>query len=298
MPSPKEVLERLLPATLKWGEDAVAALYTDADRETLADDAADKILVAFSEHIESVRKETAEEQFKFGERKAHKDWRDTVKALGVKSDKKDPKDVLSELMNVKGSPEVNDDVVKKHPAYLGLEQEFLGLKNGMEQTIQEKLAAKDAEHQRERTNAQVRDMARKFLLELKPILPKDPKKAEAQIQPYLDKVISYNYQPLEGNAESPFLLLDNEGKRLNDKLGHPVKPIDKFRELAEERFDFETAEKRTSAGDPGNGAVKGADKLELPADPTLKAKMLFELQTDPTATQEKVAEVLKMATAK
>jgi hypothetical protein len=299
MPTPKEAFERLLSTTLKMDADAVAALYTDADRETLADDATDKVLAKYTEHIESVRSSAVadkEEQFKFGERKAHKEWRETVKALGVKSDKKDPKDVLAELLALKGTAEVTEDAVKLSPVYRNLETEFVKLKDGVDQTIQEKLAAKDAEHQRDRILSQVGQEAETFVLGRKPILSKDPLKAKNQLRPFIEEVKGFSYQVEDNGGNRAFLLIDQSGKRLEDKLGHPLKYTDKWNEIADKYFDFEQSTERSTAGDPDKGTNK-AITVELPKDPNERADFLFKVQRDPTIPKEKVNEILKAAAA-
>lgn len=300
MPNNKEFVERLLSTTLKWDKDAVAALYTDADRETLADDAPDKVLAAYSEHLDTVRQDASgdkDEQFKFGERKTNDAWRKAVKALGVKTDKKEPSEVLAELMAIKGSTvEITEDVVKKHPAYLNLETEHVNLKNGMEQTLAEKLAAKDAEHTRERMLSQVIETAEAQLLGMKPILSKDPTRAKNQRLPFIQELRSLNYQALEGNGDSPFLLLDNEGKRLNDKLGHPVKFTDKVKEIGEKYFDFEAGEQRSNMGDPDKGTSNKSMGV-VPKDPTERADFLYKIANDPTISKERREEVLRAVAA-
>lgn len=300
MPSIKEGFERLLSATLKLDDTQAAALYTDADRETLTDDAVEKLEGLFAKHIDTVKtsvKSDGEEQFKYGERKANDEWRKAVKALGIKTDKKDAAGILSDLMATRGSTTLTEDDLKKHPSYLSLEQELLKAKESAEEAVKAAIAQKDAEHQRDRINARVREQAETFLMTMKPVLSKDPAKAKNQLAVYLNEVTSHQYQ-VDDSADNAFLLLDKSGKRLEDKLGHPVKPQDIWKDIGNKYYDFETTTERSALGNPDKGgAAKKPVTVELPKDPDERAAVLFKINRDPSVTPEQRAEILKAAQA-
>jgi len=271
-------------------EVAVAALLNEADRELYNDDAPEVFAKEFAAHLETVKKSSYDEGFQTSERKVNKEWRDAGKALGVKSDKKDAKDFLSDLIGIKGNVEVTEDVVKKSPLFIQLEQENLGLKNGFDTKIKEAIDAKDAEYQRERTLSLVTEKADEFLLSLKPILSKDPLKAKNQRKPFHDELRSLNYQVLDSDQNS-FLMLDQSNKRLEDKFGHPVKFTDQMKVIAEKYFDFEQGEQRSSAGDPAKGTAK-TSTVALPTDPKELQKFLFNAQNDPNMKPEQLTALL------
>lgn len=154
--------------------------------------------------------------------------------------------------------ELTDDDVKKHPVYLKAENDFK--KKFADQEAEKIKAIEEAEkaYTKKEFISKVRKEA---LLKFKGlenvILPTDPQKADKMIQRLLlDELDAYDYQD-DGNGG--FLLLDKEGKRVEDAHANPVSFDSMVNNIAKSNFEFKAAEQRRA---PSNGQPSGGNGSE------------------------------------
>lgn len=189
---------------------------------------------------------------------------------------------------------LTDDDIKKLPVYTNAEKAW---KKQLADKETEKVNAlkelQDKFTQKE-TFTKVRDAA---LIKFKKlgdvILPQDPEKAEKMIQRLLiDELTGFTYQ---SDDKGNFLLLDKEGKRVEDEHGHALEFDSLIEKIAKSNFDFKVAQKREAPGNGGKGDDGkggdggGGDKKKFtgkaPAD---KKEYLGLLTSDDLSSEQKL----------
>lgn len=262
----EEILKGLATTVLGVDEQGVSALleaegsYRD-DALSFLKDADAKRIAKIKSDSKAEAEPLLRERYSLGKKEALEKLEQGLRdKFGSKSDKQGL-ELIEEIVQAKQpkGEALSEDAIKKHPLYLNLEQQYTASKTEFDKTLETRLKEQAAGFDRERTISKVRSEASAFLDTLNPVLPKDPVKANNLRSIYLDRIASFNYQVEDDNGKASFLLLDKEGKRLEDPHGHPMKVHEKWKEEALSMFETHASEERHAA--PMNGSPKGNDAL-------------------------------------
>lgn len=252
----EKVLLAVLAATLGITEDEVKAKAEDENGQQ-------ELLTLHTAKVKGV-KDTA---FNDGEKKARKEQRskfeqEIKEAFELDSDKQGV-DLVSDLVAaIRKEAKAATDDIKKHPDYLALERESNKKIKQLETEAEEKVRAVEQQYARKDTVATVKAKALAEFEALNPILAADPAKAARQKALIEREIEAGNYEIVDG----AILILDKDGKRLEDGQFNPVKLADHVKTIADNLgFEFKAAQERQSGGDdaPDGGKATGF-KGELP----------------------------------
>jgi len=182
--------------------------------------------------------------------------------------------VLSKVEETKGASKD----ISKHPEFLKARDLWEKEQKKRDADWEAKFSEKDKEFVREKLLEKVRSKGLMLLDELKPILPGDPSKAAQWKQTFLNDLVSNNFQ----EADDDFLVLDKEGKPLQDAHGYGRKFKEFHKEIADKYFDYQKAEERSSAGNKDTQGTlplpKNEDEIEKELrDPAITPKRRIEL---------------------
>lgn len=178
---------------------------------------------------------------------------------------------------------INDETVKKHPAYLQLEKQLQTKERAITTEWQKKLDAVHGEYKQKEVQGVVRNKALEILDSLNPVLPADATKAAKVKNWFLNDLVTSNH--FEVAEDGTILLVDKEGQPLKDEHGYTQKFEDVVKDVATNSLELTVSQARSSAGNGGgtNNTAKGAGsktKLPIPkfGDTTGLSKILNDSQ--------------------
>ena len=265
----KEIMLAYLAKQLGITEDAAAELLyktseDDKDELVLKPDALKTLLAKDKERVKSLKSTEVDETKIYDKAyaaakkdilpKAEKKLAEKygIEGTEFKLDKLVEDIVAKQTEGLKGDA-LDEDTVKKHPAYLALERssklevETLTTKHADEvKTIR-------ADYAKTETLGTVKGKVLDLFDGLKPILSKDATKAANQRSDFADKFANYDYQKQEDGS---YLILNAEGKRLEDDHGNPLALKDIVQRDAAKFYDFAVQDPKGSAGN-GDGSGNG-----------------------------------------
>ena len=239
----KKVLEGFLSKTLKMDTEGFANLYNEAGE--LVD-----LTIASETDASRVKKlkEDGNNQYKRGLKEG---------AGKIEAELKDKYDIESDLIGVelfehiltKKMDEVKGtgEDVTKHPEFLKLKLETDKLLKAKDKEWQKKLEEQQTTFNKQLVFSKVKDRAIAELENLKPILPEDSKKAMKWKEKFIDEISRFEYQEQDGT----FVPL-KEGKPITDSHGYSKTFADHIKDTAEDFFEFQAAEPRSSTGQQTN----------------------------------------------
>lgn len=171
---------------------------------------------------------------------------------------------------------ITEEEIKKHPTYLKLEKEKTKALADKEKEWKDKLDAREKEFSKSETFGSVSKSALDILNGLNPVLSQNAKVAATQQADFIRDLEGFSY---EKQDDGSFIILDKEGKRVEDGHGNPKTLDDLVKERAEIRFDFKA---NNGGGNPGGNGKPGDGKDGKPGSkkyPTgvQKPKTLEEL---------------------
>lgn len=244
----KELLTGFLSKTLNIDTTGVTSLYNDDG--SLKDDALDTLLAKDVERVNKLKPDT-KSIFQDGYKKAKSEVltdfeKEFLEKTSYKSDKKGIDLILEYAANAsKQNGEVNEDAIKKHPLYISTVERIQREKEEAITAEAKKLEQFQSELKRKETFNNVSKKALAYFNSLKPILSKDPVKAETQMRDFIEKLQGYEY-----DVQGDEIVVLKDGKVLEDKHGNRIKFDKVVKDEAEKRYDFHQADKRDS---PANG---------------------------------------------
>lgn len=169
--------------------------------------------------------------------------------------------VARETEGLKGDNTITEDKVKKHPTYLALERTKAEEIETLTNTHQDEVKKIQADYLRTETLGTVKGKVLSFFDGLKPVLSKDATRAANQRNDFATRFNSFNYEK-DGDK---YLMLDSEGKRMEDAHGNPIY-LDKFVEAeAAKLYDFKVQDPKGGAGN-GSGGASGGSKVTVPTN--------------------------------
>lgn len=229
----------------------VTSLYNEDG--TLKDDSLSILLQADVDRVQKLKPDT-KSVFQDGYKKAKSEVltdfeKEFIEKTGFKSEKKGIDLILEYAANAsKQNGEVNEDAIKKHPLFISTTERLLKEKEEAILAESKKLTQFQSELKRKETFSNVSNKALTYFSSLKPILSKDPIKAETQMRDFVEKLQGYEYD-IQGEE----IIVMKDGKVVEDKHGNRIKFDAIVKSEAEKRYDFHQAEPRTS---PANGKDK------------------------------------------
>lgn len=254
----KELLSGVLSKTVNLDEAGVAALY-NADG-SLKDDALTTILKLDGERVKTFKTDAK----KLGDDQYSRGKRETMEALekelrdehGIKSEATG-KELIAEILESKQgkskpakAAELTDDDVKKHPLFLKTETELKDKLTQAEADWKKKLDEANTGFTRERTLTVVKADAKALFDALNPVLSEDPARAKNQLRLFELELDGHDYQVEEKDGKRNILVLNKDGKRLEDDHGNVIKFEQFVRQAVESNYDITASEKRSTAGNP------------------------------------------------
>ncbi len=297
MPDINEIFTGLLSTAYQMDETGVASLKKEDG--TFKDDALQTILSKDQERVTALKgdsKRIGEEKYSQGKRETADALEKELKSVfGIKETDKKGKELIeyAKGLLLENSGKLTEEQIKKHQAYLNLEQARLTDAERINKEWETKLSSEVSKYERERTLSEIVDAANVLLDNLKPVLPSDAAKAK-KLRGVFDneiKALNYEVKTLD-DGKKRYLLLDKEGKRIEDAHGNPISFDAKVKEIAESYFDLQAAENRTGAGDPNKkneGADSGNFEFKKPANRDELNKMLLEIESKYPTLKERSA---------
>lgn len=170
--------------------------------------------------------------------------------------------VAKETEGLKGDNTITEDTVKKHPTYLALERTKVEEIERLTNTHQDEVKKIQADYIKTETLGTVKGKVLSFFDGLKPVLSKDSNRAANQRTDFASRFDSFNYER-DGDK---FLMLDGEGKRMEDAHGNPIY-LDKFVEAeASKLYDFQVQSPKGGAGNGDGSGGNGGSKVTVPTN--------------------------------
>lgn len=282
----EKILLAFVAAALGVAKSEVVATLKDAED-------ASPILDLHRQKVQDQKKTNFDDGYK----KANKEVKfafekDLKEKFDLQSDKTGL-DLVEELLTTKGKAaepgEITEDVIKKHPLYLAKEKEVATVAKTKDKEWETKLTALETAQAKKEAFKTVSERGLTAFEKLNPVLPADPEKAAKQKRLLIKELEKSNYQ-IDGEN---VLILDAEGKRIEDGHGNPIKFEDFVRKQADEiGFEYKVAEERSSSGGGSNtGGTGGAPERKFKGEYPKTQADYFKVMNDESIPYEQKAEV-------
>ena len=270
--SEKKKLEGFLAKALNIATEDMDSLYSESGE--LSD-------LSIAEKADAARikklKDDAASQYKRGLKEG---------ASKVETELKDKYEIDSDLIGVElfshileteiGKVSNDNKDITAHPEYVKLKLEQDKALKAKDKEWQKKLDEAEAGFRKQAVLSKVKDRALAALEGLKPILPEDSRKAAKWKAMFVNEVLKFDYQEADDN----FIPL-KDGKPREDDHAKLINFDDHIREIASDFFEFETAERRSSAGN--------RDTSNTPPDKPIKDKEEFvKLSAEAKTPEERI----------
>lgn len=256
----KEIITAFLGKTSNLPAETVASLFVKKDDDEELIPGALDILTA--DHAKTVQANKIENEKRFdnGYKKAQvevlgKLEKDIVDKFGVTSDKKGL-ELVEEVVAAKTKvPELEEEKVKAHPAYIKLEKENTKKLKEVEEAFKAKETEREQLQVKEATFKNVTDKASTILKDLKPIFgTADEKKIQAQIE----KLLIGDLKQYDFKVEGDEIIVMKGDKRLEDAHGKAVNFDVLIKDNAARNWDFEQGKEHGGSGASNDAAAKAA----------------------------------------
>lgn len=161
--------------------------------------------------------------------------------------------------NVQNAKDINEEVLKAHPAYIALEKAKIKAEKDAQALAKTEVEKVQKQYERKEVLSTIKSEALNKFLALNPVLAKNATVAENQKRKFVDLFDSYDY---EKQTDGTYLIMVGEGdarKRLEDGHGNPLKLDDLVKQEASNYYEFAVQQPKGSAGNGGAGGGGGAD---------------------------------------
>ena len=274
----KEILLGYLAKQLGITEDAAAELLyqkseDDENKEVLKDNALQLLLEKDKERVAAIKSTAVDKTKVYDEAYADakkkvlaKAEKSLAKKYGIEGEEFKLDTLVADIIaketeGLKSEGELTEDAVKKHPAYLALERNRNEEINRLNTEHEDEVKKIRADYAKTETLGEVKGKVLTIFDGLKPVLSKDATKAANQRTDFAERFANYDY---EKQQDGSYLVLDAEGKRIEDGHGNPIS-LDKLVERDAGRYyDFAVQDPKGSAGN-GDGSGNGdGGKVTVP----------------------------------
>lgn len=267
-------------------EDGKVAALFNADGTELTDEAINTLLQHDATRVAALKTASKTDGFNEGHQKGTKESLEKVEKemkekYGITSDKKGT-ELVDEIITAKSTakaPELEEDKVKLHPAFLRMQTELDKKVKDTEKEWKDKYENRDKEIAKTETFAKVKAQADAILAELGPVLPEDQAKADRQKKLLYDALFALEYKADEDNKDN--FVITKDGKLYEDAHGkrRDLKSI--VTETASGIWDFKEGKPRTTATptndtDPAKAKATKLANVKAPKDEKEYMKMITE----------------------
>lgn len=275
MKDAKALLIGVLSETLKIDESGVTSLFNEDG--TAKDDAEQTILGWHAEHIKKVKESQKKLDHDEGYGKAQREIltkfeNDFKTKTGFKSDKKGVELVLDYANSVQPKEgAITDDVIKKHPLYLTLQEEKENAVKEAVATGETALNQFKTELSKKETFGKVSNKALEIFNALKPILPTDPNRRKAQEELFIERLQGFEYE-----LQDDRIVISKDGKIYEDAHGGRI-TLDKLvKDTANKYYEFQAADPKQNAGNGKDGKKAEPLNVVVPKTEEEYTKALFD----------------------
>lgn len=247
----KEFLTAFLGTTYKMPAEKVASLFNEDG--TVKDNALQDLLTVDATRIASLKSE-GQTMFDNGFKKAQSEVlslreKEIKEKYGVTTDKKGL-DLIDEIVTAKAGQkvEMEPEKVKLHPEYIKLQDDLTNKLKTTETELNQKYKTLEEGYAKEKTFGVISKKADSILAGYG--LPEDEKLSNNQKKLLHLQLNEYSFQP---NGED-FIVVDKEGKVVNDEYGHRKSFDSLVNEIAGNYWPKLEGERRTGTGATNNAA--------------------------------------------
>ena len=258
-------------------------VYSDAEKQTIKDNAIDELLRLDAERVK-IHKAASNDALTAMHDKGYKKAQGETLAkfeqslkeeFGVGESKAQGSELVKEIINkISKDTQLDDNKVKLHPLYIQLEKKLGSeyVAKADHERIVEEYNGYKSKVEKEKVLAVVKSDALRVFLDLKPVLSKDPAKAVRQQSNFLRELETYEYEVQADGSH----IIKVAGNRYDNKHGHPVAFKDFVKEVADQFFDFEVQPER---GSPEH--AEGKDKNILTPQSEEEYRIAIATESDP-----------------
>lgn len=245
----KAILSGLLGTAYKMTDDEVAELLNKSDEEVNVDETLGTLKQKDRDRVSLLQKNSFDEGYKKAEKREKNEFEKKLKTkFDIDSDKLGD-ELIEEIFEATTSKQktskssMTDDDVKKHPAFVQMENTFKKQLKEQKEDFENQIHTKENEYKKKETFGNVSKQALKIFESLNPILSSNPEKAANQKNDFVAKLNGYEYEVVEGKV-----IISKDGAVLEDGHGNKI-DFEKFvKSTAEQFYDFKVAESRTAPG--------------------------------------------------
>lgn len=263
----KKLLSTLLTKVYKMNDEEIAELLKDSDEPesgTADQKLIDTILAKDVSRVNGFT-EHATKRFDAGHKKgkaeALSDLEKNIRVeFGVDEDDLQGLDLIRHIVvaqtskATEGKEKITDDVIKKMPAYLALEQRLKAREKELLKEKEEAINGVHTEYRNKELKHTVRGKAIELLNAMNPVLPADAAKAERLKEMFL--TVNVDNGRFELTQDGTILMLDNDNQPIKDAHGY-TQTFDNFiKERATSTFDFPQTQQRSTANGQQNSQQK------------------------------------------
>lgn len=245
----KAILSGLLGTAYKMTDDEVAELLNKSDEEVNVDETLGTLKQKDRDRVSLLQKNSFDEGYKKAEKREKNEFEKKLKTkFDIDSDKLGD-ELIEEIFEATTSKQktskssMTDDDVKKHPAFVQMENTFKKQLKEQKEDFENQIHTKENEYKKKETFGNVSKQGLKIFESLNPILSSNSEKAANQKNDFVAKLNGYEYEEVEGKV-----IISKDGAVLEDGHGNKI-DFEKFvKSIAEQFYDFKVAEIRTAPG--------------------------------------------------
>jgi len=236
----KQILTAFLSKTVKMDEEGASSLFNeDGELITLA-----PAIEADSARMLQ-KKEEAQKEYDKGFRKSmEKLERSLREEFGVDSEETGLELIKSIIAEKTTKAPIEKDVdIEAHPKFIEARTQLEKKHKQALKDFEDKMHQVELNYHREKLLSEVNNIALSEFEKLNPVLPDDPKKAQAWKNVFLNEFSQNDY---EKSGES--IVIKKDGKPLEDEHGNMISFAEYVKRKAENYFTFKQAGERSASG--------------------------------------------------
>lgn len=280
----EKLLRALLSKVYKKTDTEIEAILSNTDENAAETD----LLEIDRARVSELQKPKPGQTFQDGYKKAKGEVlaqleKEAKEKFGIDSDAQGL-DLIDEIVTAKAGEGVKGDVsklttedLKKLPQYQAIQREHVKQLNQAKIEAENRIKEIEAGYKKAEIFGSVAKDARSLLTSLNPVLPKDQKVADRQINAFLDTFKGYEWQDQDG-VKVPV----KDGQVATDSHGNALTLDDLVKTSAAEWFEFAANNGGANAGNgkagEGSQGQQGAGTKAYPAN-VQKPKTFEELST-------------------
>lgn len=250
----------LVKAYNKTPEEISELLYQkseDSEEVTLKENAIDVVLDLDEQRVSNIKssvkpdKDTLKQINDAAMKSVMEDFEKKLKArYNIESSSKGL-DLVQEIIDQVSDCDISEDKIKQNPVFLEMEDR----KNKEIEALQQEYEDYKLNQDRRTRLSRVRQDVLGIFASLNPIESSNSIVANTRREDFLKKFETFDYDIQEGGDH----FVKQDGKRVEDRHGNPIKFADFVKEIASMNYDFAQSDKGNAGNKPGNGAGSKPD---------------------------------------